>query len=1022
MQDGGPKIQEEMTEILQVNLNHCRASQDLLFQVVNERKIGLVIVSEPYRILDNPGWFSSEDGLAAIWITGNAGNLLVSDSKSGIGFVGVELGGKTVVSCYFSPNKPTGDFEKFLQLLEVAFPWTHGDFLLAGDFNAKSASWGSNTTDARGEILDAFTEQLELIPLNSGREYTCVRRGGGSVVDVTFATRRQAPLVFNWSVDTVSETLSDHRYIRYSMGARPARVSPTDSKAVLGWVTNKADKDRFRTGFRDALAAVDFGAEASADDLADALVCSVTSACNQSMPRKHPPRNGRPPVYWWNPDIAAIRRKCVAARRRILRARRRSGHVALPEMEDELRAARRKLKSAIATSKNQAWDDLIQEVEDDPWGRPYRMVLKRFKGKPPATQMEPRTMDDVVKGLFPEHPPMDLDLPPLEEEENIPEVSKEEVTEIIKRVRRSKKAPGPDCIPSSVWGMVFDVEPFLLPMCFSRCLEKGSFPKRWKKARLVLLKKGQKPDGVPSSYRPLCLLDDVGKIFERLLAGRLEHHLESKGGLADGQYGFRKGRSTCDAALTLREVVSEACNAQGYCAAVSLDVRNAFNSIPFGKVLGALVRLEVPRYILRIMRSYFQERFITYGVNGGDVRVRQVMAGVPQGSVLGPLLWNIAFDGLLRAPLPTGARVICFADDTLVVVTRNSGWEVEETMTATLRIVSDWMTNAGLELAVQKTECVGFSNRYKYWPDHFLLQDKRLELQPGMTYLGLQIERNFRFRKHLEAAANRASKYLASLSLLMPNVKGPGDKTRRLYAAVVHSILLYGAPVWAFCCRSGPDNWIGRAQSVQRRVALRCIRGYRTVSNEAAGILAGIPPLDLLAREREEVFLMITGRTLTPVEGSKERIRKERREKTIARWSQRLQTTTKGAWTRKLVEDVGLWVGRKHGLMSFHLTQAMTGHGCFNEYLYRFGKAPSPGCAHCEASIDDAEHTLFNCSAWSDYRLELERDLGRPYTPETMVPIMLESEELWNLIQNFVEHVMSTKEEAERERQRVNTP
>jgi hypothetical protein len=1016
-----------MTSILQINLNHCKAAQDLLHQTVGECDVGLVMVSEPYRVPASTDWIASADGSAALWNTGRA-RIMMTDVRTGIGFVGAKFGSWTAYSCYYSPNRSLGEFEKYLQDLEGSLILTNGDFLLTGDFNAKSASWGSSTTDARGTLLDAFTEQHGLIPINRGRELTCVRCGGGSIVDVTFATKRLAALISEWRVDTASETLSDHRYVKYLVGARTATISPfTKSDATLGWVTNKVDKDRFTKGLRDALAAQDEGEITCPDDLADHLVRAVTTACDGSMPRKKPPNGKRPPTYWWNAEIAAIRRRCVALRRRVQRARRRRGHVASPEMEMELREARKSLKRAIAKSKEQAWDDLIQEVGRDPWGRPYKLVMKRFKGQPPATQLDPGTLDSVVEGLFPQHPDPEYVPPPMDPED-VPGVTQLEMMAVMKRVRRSKKAPGPDRITSVVWNLVHCTEPVLLTSTLNYCLRGGVFPRKWKEARLVLLRKGSKPEGLPSSYRPLCLLNDVGKIFERILVARLEDHLERRGGLADAQFGFRKKRSTCDAAMVLYEDVSKACNAREYCAAVSLDVRNAFNSIPFGRVLGALERLEVPSYILHIMRNYFQERIILYETRDGETRRRRVQAGVPQGSVLGPLLWNIMFDELLRVPLPSDVKLICYADDTLVVASGYCGEVVEEKMTMALAVVARWMSDAGLELAVQKTECVGFSHRYKYWPRQVTLLGQDLKLQPAMAYLGLQIERNFSFRLHLETAASKAAGILTSLRMLMPNTKGPDERVRRMYSAVIHSILLYGAPLWASSCfRHGEEDvgpttsWIRPALAVQRLAALRCIRGYRTVSYEAAGILAGIPPLDLLARERQEQFCIATGRTARPVALSKRAVREWTRARTLARWKKRLETAEKGEWTRRLVGDIAPWMGRQHGLMSHQLTQVMTGHGCFGKYLYRIQKVPSPSCVHCRADMDDAEHTLFHCVSWEEQRRDLERKLpGSRFEPTNMVFLMLQDKKWWDAVQRFAHLVMDAKLDAERERQKRN--
>jgi len=91
---------------------------------------------------------------------------------------------------------------------------------------------------------------------------------------------------------------------------------------------------------------------------------------------------------------------------------------------------------------------------------------------------------------------------------------------------------------------------------FTGCLRESCFPLEWKKAKLVLIPKGGKPEDLPSSYRPICLLDEAGKILERIIADRLVRQLSRIGpDLSEEQYGFRGGRSTIDAILRVRSAV-----------------------------------------------------------------------------------------------------------------------------------------------------------------------------------------------------------------------------------------------------------------------------------------------------------------------------------------------------------------------------------------------------------------------------------------------------------------------------------
>jgi len=204
------------------------------------------------------------------------------------------------------------------------------------------------------------------------------------------------------------------------------------------------------------------------------------------MPRakSHPPRRA---AYWWTDELAALRRSSVQARRAFSRIPRNGDPT---EREDALaayRTARCTMSAAIRRSREKCWDELLSSLNTDPWGRMYKIVLKRHRAwTPPMTEsLEPLLLDEIVDSLFPsrvegstlEWGP-DLDGAHELDEEQV--VSGGELSRAVRRIR-SRKASGPDGIPGKIWVRALDFLGAYLGHLFTECLRIGQFPQQWKR-------------------------------------------------------------------------------------------------------------------------------------------------------------------------------------------------------------------------------------------------------------------------------------------------------------------------------------------------------------------------------------------------------------------------------------------------------------------------------------------------------------------------------------------------------------
>ncbi|XP_018377963.1 PREDICTED: uncharacterized protein LOC108770756 [Trachymyrmex cornetzi] len=267
-----------------------------------------------------------------------------------------------------------------------------------------------------------------------------------------------------------------------------------------------------------------------------------------------------------------------------------------------------------------------------------------------------------------------------------------------------------------------------------------------------------------------------------------------------------------------------------------------------------------------------------------------------------------------------------------------------------------------------------------------------------------------------------------ALARITANIGGPGERRRRMYATVVMSVLLYGAPIWAQTV-AGDRGILNGVRKLQRQLALRTIRGYRTISHDAAAILAGMVPFDLAANRIKRSY--IRRRDILARDGAVTQhvgavLMEVERRRSIERWQGRLNelpTGGPGAVVQGAIgDDLEGWIGRAHGSLTYRITQILTRHGVFESYLYKIGRRDTPICLFCRATSDTAAHTLLFCPAWTEQRGALLEIIGVDRTLRAVVRAAMRSAEAWHVLAEYCEKVMRIKEEDERARERGTVP
>lgn len=971
-------------------MNRSRAAHDLASSTAATREVDFMAICEPNKALvKGDGWLKDRRSDVAVFFLNKKTE--VKGTFAGEGYIRIKFRFGNVFCCYSSPNIPLLQYRREIDGLMEDCRNTNGEVIVLGDINAKSPLWGSPITDARGEYLVEWLSALDMVVINEGNRPTFERRGASSFIDITSATRGTAAKISNWEV-LEEESLSDHKYIFFEIKTAGHTHKARERKKWLG------DWDVFRE-------LIGWRAEASVEEertpencvrwLKEAYQTSLIRTEGQA-PRKMP--------YWWSAEIQVQRNACTYSRRTAGRVCRRGD--ASDEEREEAREAyktsKRELRRLINASKRKHWKELCAELENDIWGDAYKIATGRLTSRAPV-DIDADRRREITEALFTVGG--DPGNPQTGGAENgaIEPFTLQELEEAIAGIKKGK-APGIDGIPPEAIIEAARAQPMLLLDMLNGMLRRQEFPDRWKTAKLVLILKGGKSMESPSSYRPICLIDTLAKLYEGMLRNRLEKALEEAGGLSANQHGFRKGHSTIQA-VTEVKMAAERTTSKWF-VLVALDVKNAFNTASWGGILTQLRSKNIPHYLGKVIGSYLQNRRVEVS-KGEEVAVT---AGVPQGSVLGPTLWNVLYDPVLDLDLTEGARSMAFADDLALMVEAQDAEELMYRVNESTRRVGVWMQYNGLDLAPHKTEAVIIKGPRDRRRVTFTLDDTEIIPKRSIKYLGIWIDDKGSWGDHIKATCKKAEQRMAALTRLMPNLGGPSSGKRRVLSSVVQSILLYGAPVWSAAMRV--KSYKTRMEKVQRQALLRVASAYRTVSTNAVQVVTATAPIHLLAEERRYVHERGGGHLPA--------VRTEARERTLDMWQAEWdQCRMVAQWTKRLIPDIRPWVTCQHRTTDYFMTQVLTGHGSFGTYTKRIGKTEHHRCRYCDDE-DTPEHTLFQCGRWERDRREAGTSLGVELDAGNITQEMMRSMRRWNIIHGFVRKIMKIKEEEERREQGMN--
>jgi Reverse transcriptase (RNA-dependent DNA polymerase) len=371
-------------------------------------------------------------------------------------------------------------------------------------------------------------------------------------------------------------------------------------------------------------------------------------------------------------------------------------------------------------------------------------------------------------------------------------ITKNELIQTISTLKNNS-APGMDNISSKLVKSchIFILEPLqhIINLIFS----SGQIPKQFKLSLVTPIFKNGNKEHI-CNYRPISVINTFAKIFEKCLKVRLVNFLEKNNILHNRQYGFKPGFSTNDAMLDLIGTVKDILERGNKSIAIFLDLAKAFDTVPHNHLLEILESYGIRGPVLNLFDNYLtnREQILKYNDNLSDVQ--KVIIGVPQGTVLGPILFLIYINSLLETYIDGVS--ISYADDT-VLIFEDLDWNLTKTKAINgLTIVKNWLDIHKLTLNESKTKYIAFSITDSNRPQFDTMTVHNLTIQETKTikYLGITLDCHIKWTGHATYLAKKINRLIPKFYILR-NILSK-KVMLAVYKALVESVIRYGILVW----------------------------------------------------------------------------------------------------------------------------------------------------------------------------------------------------------------------------------
>jgi hypothetical protein len=703
----------------------------------------------------------------------------------------------TISLVYRPPAQPVHiDGEIYKQISELC---DINDAVIFGDFNLSISRWGEPNNLHNGH--DLYTNLQE----SSLTQFVQSPTRNNNILDLVLATKDD--LIDNLIVGDVFSN-SDHRIITFTINFI------SDERAISAEKIPDFRKANFEQ-FRALMDQIEWNVCRNMSDINDKwtfFTNAYQKATDKCIPMKNRHTTNKIKPKWWSKQIADCLKEKKNAHNRFTvtnNADERTKFINL----------RRKAKQLIRQSKKSMESHIASQSKTNPkefysYIRQKRVLTSSIG---PLINVNDQITGDDEKmstilnhffaSVFTSEDLSDIPVPSAVHVDN--DLTSIKVTEgqVLNCIENLKvnKTPGPDKISPRV--LKEAKNSFVKPLTdlFNISLQTGTLPDQWKQANVTpIFKKGSKSQ--PSNYRPISLTSIVCKMLESLIRDKLVNHLEENGILRDTQHGFRNRRSCLTNLLDFLHDILNKYDENKAVDVIYLDFQKAFDKVPHKRLIIKLKAHGIRGDVLRWIENWLKNRKQRVVINGKASHWNNVTSGVPQGSVLGPVLFLIYINDI---DLDLTCIISKFADDTKIANTVTNVNQAVE-MQNNLDKLANWAKTWQMRFNTDKCKVLHIGSRNE--KANYVMDGNQLKTIEKEVDLGVTISNNLKPSMQCSDVVKKANKMIGFIGRSFEYKTK--DTILTLYNALVRPLLEYCVQAW--CPYYQKD--IDKLERVQRRV------------------------------------------------------------------------------------------------------------------------------------------------------------------------------------------------------------